>query len=366
MTQPIGVDVLAILFFFAAGAGAMWLYMLAGQAAMTERERAGAQEISRLYKWLKEKDERLAKFAIECEMLRVSTAESHAIAAVEKESLERERSSFDEDRKRLEETFRSIGTQIIDSNTQKLVNMSRSVLEHQQLTAKIELETLVTPITQTLVRIEEELRAVEHARSGDREALKSGLELLGKLLSAWRANAQEQPNGSAGGRAAEIVLKRNAESPAILGSGPKAFENPSVAEIGETLREYSSSGNRFAVRFQYPDLNAKSVAEREVEPYGVIERYGSSSLIGFDRGRQAWRLFEIEKFASKPVKAGKCTIERIVPDRFNFSELADAESKNGKSSDVPIAVTAKEATLPRHADGGKPVNMLSGIPGGSR
>jgi hypothetical protein len=361
MTLPLGVNVFAIVLAFAAGAGAMWLYMLASQSALRERERAGATELARTYRWLRDKDERLATLAGECEALRISNAEWHAASVAEKESFERERSVYDGDRKALEETFRSIGKQILDGNTQQLVDLSRAMLDSQLRAAKEELdlkrdgiEGLVALVGQTLIKLEEQFTAIEHAREGDREALKSGLELLGQLVTAWRATTQESAS-IAGVRPAELAVKRHLEPAGMLAPGPKAFENPSVVDIGAMLREYSSPTARFVVRFRYPDENGKTVSEREVEPYGVIERSGTPVLLGFDRGRKAWRTFEINKFSSKPVRALRCVVVRNVPDQYKTADV-DGVFKNGKQDEIAAALTSSDGVLPRHADGGKPVN----------
>jgi len=356
MIAQIGFAVLLGLICFAVGAGMVWLYLLADQAAFKERQTAAATETQRVYRWLREKDERYAKLASECEALRIANAEWQTAASVEKESLERERSAYEADRKRLEETFRSIGSQIIDSNVEKLTTVTRAMFEHHRLSASIELEQLISPVSQTLTKLEEEIRVIEFARTGDREALKAGVELLGKLLGTWRANAQEIGNGTTN-RGREVTIKRDPEIADPVHPQQKAFQNPMAAEIGATLREYSSPTNRFAVRFQYPNPKDQTLREREVEPYGVFERFGTYSLIGYDRARKAWRIFDIAKIASQPLKAGKCTNVRMVPEQYAFTD-SDDSFVDDRQGDVTLALTSKaiETALPRHADGGKSVN----------
>ena len=126
-------------------------------------------------------------------------------------------------------------------------------------------------------------------------------------------------------------------------AGPNLIEGTAVADICATLREaYSSPAGRAAVRFRFPDAGKKTVSEREVEPYGVLVRSGTFYLIGYDRGRKSWRKFAIDRFASKPVKAGTCTSTRIVPEHFRSEDVLGF-MKGEKAIDVTVELTAKVA-----------------------
>ena len=124
---------------------------------------------------------------------------------------------------------------------------------------------------------------------------------------------------------------------------PKLIEGSMVADICATLREaFSSPIGRAAVRFRFPDLGKKTVSEREVEPYGVLVRSGTFYLIAYDRGRKGWRLFAIDRFVSKPVKAGTCTTARVVPDQY-ASEDVVGFFKGSKRIDITVELTSRVA-----------------------
>jgi predicted DNA-binding transcriptional regulator YafY len=126
-------------------------------------------------------------------------------------------------------------------------------------------------------------------------------------------------------------------------AAPKLVEGTTVADICATLREACTSrAGRAAVRFRFPDTNKKTVSEREVEPYGVLVRSGTFYLIGYDRGRKGWRLFAIDRFVSKPVKAGTCTTARVVPEQYASQDVVGF-FKGSKRIDVTVELTSKVA-----------------------
>jgi len=127
-------------------------------------------------------------------------------------------------------------------------------------------------------------------------------------------------------------------------AGPKLIEGTTVADICATLREACSSPTgRAAVRFRFTSASKGTVSEREVEPYGVLGRSGKFYLIGYDRGRKAWRFFALHRFESKPVKAGTCTTERIVPETYRSGDVIGFIKKGNKQLDITVELAANVA-----------------------
>jgi predicted DNA-binding transcriptional regulator YafY len=127
-------------------------------------------------------------------------------------------------------------------------------------------------------------------------------------------------------------------------AGPKLIEGTTVADICATLREACSSPTgRAAVRFRFRSASKGTVSEREVEPYGVLGRSGKFYLIGYDRGRKAWRFFAIHRFTSKPVKAGTCVKERVVPETYRSGDVIGFIKKDNKQLDITVELAANVA-----------------------
>lgn len=142
--------------------------------------------------------------------------------------------------------------------------------------------------------------------------------------------------------------------------GPKLIEGTNVADVCATLREANSGPmGRAKVNFGYPDANGNTSA-REVEPYGVIVRSGLFYLLGYDCGRRDWRLFAVDRFTSKPVKAGSCLTKRIVPERY-LSEDFIGFFQGPKRTDVTIELAARVAAsvTARQWQAGQRVEKLS-------
>ena len=127
-------------------------------------------------------------------------------------------------------------------------------------------------------------------------------------------------------------------------SNPKLIEGTAVADICEMLRSAHSSPNgRAAVRFRYPQHAGLSDKEREVEPYRIALRSGAFYLIGYDRGSKGWRTFALDRFASKPVKAGSCTITRTIPEQYASDDVIGFMKGSDKQIDVTVELSAKVA-----------------------
>jgi predicted DNA-binding transcriptional regulator YafY len=125
---------------------------------------------------------------------------------------------------------------------------------------------------------------------------------------------------------------------------PQLVEGAAVADICATLREACTSpAGRAAVRFRYPERGKSTMREREVEPYGVTVRSGAFYLVGYDRGSRAWRTFALDRFGSKPVRAGTCGAVRIVPAEYASNDVIGFIKGTGRRIDVTIELSARVA-----------------------
>jgi predicted DNA-binding transcriptional regulator YafY len=127
-------------------------------------------------------------------------------------------------------------------------------------------------------------------------------------------------------------------------TNPKLARGTAVADICETLRSaHSSPSGRAAVRFRYPQRSGLPVKEREVEPYRIALRSGAFYLIGYDRGSKGWRTFALDRFLSKPIKAGTCTVTRAMPEQYASDDVIGFMKGTEKRIDVTVELSATVA-----------------------
>ncbi len=125
---------------------------------------------------------------------------------------------------------------------------------------------------------------------------------------------------------------------------PKLLKGTAIADICATLREaHSGPAGRAAVRFRYPERDGVKEKEREVEPYRIALRSGAFYLIGFDRAAKGWRTFALDRFRSKPMKAGTCTKTRMLPQEYASDDAIGFMKGAGKPIDVTVELSAKVA-----------------------
>ncbi len=127
-------------------------------------------------------------------------------------------------------------------------------------------------------------------------------------------------------------------------ASPQLIEGSAVADICATLREAQSSpAGRAAVRFRYPGHGGTAEKEREVEPYRLAIRSGAFYLIGYDRGSRGWRTFALDRFRSKPTKAGTCTTARTLPSEYASDDVIGFIKGTGKRVAVTVELSARVA-----------------------
>lgn len=80
-----------------------------------------------------------------------------------------------------------------------------------------------------------------------------------------------------------------------------------------------------------------------MEPYRVAVRSGAFYMIGYDRGSRGWRTFALDRFRSKPVKAGTCTTTRVLPPEYASRDVIGFMKSIGKRIDVTVELSATVA-----------------------
>jgi proteasome accessory factor B len=111
------------------------------------------------------------------------------------------------------------------------------------------------------------------------------------------------------GAAAGALLKLRAagleEAPARPGIEPRLRTEPAFGPLWEAVRD------RRPVTFKYRTSGRGDVANRTIEPWGVVNRRGKWYVAGFDRKRGATRVFRLSRITG-PVKmagpAGSVTV----------------------------------------------------------
>jgi proteasome accessory factor B len=174
--------------------------------------------------------------------------------------------------------------------------------------------------------------------------------VLGLAARVWR---RAELAGAAAGallklRAAGIdtaSLDGTDEHPSAQGIEPRlGTPEPAFGPLWEAVRD------RRPVTFSYRGAGRSEPQRRELEPWGVVNRYGRWYVAGRDRGRDATRVFRLSRIAG-PVKfcgpAGSVT----VPDGTDVRELvSDRDSVPAPERTAVLRVrTGAGADLRRHA-----------------
>lgn len=121
----------------------------------------------------------------ELKTARQATAELTAREAELQASLEAREAAFEEARQRLEERFKALAGQTLQANSEAFLQLARTTLEHSQAGAQSDLEarqtaisTLLEPLTQGLVAMDQQMRNLQEARSIGDAQLTSQLQTL--------------------------------------------------------------------------------------------------------------------------------------------------------------------------------------------
>ncbi|GAA3239764.1 helix-turn-helix transcriptional regulator [Nonomuraea helvata] len=146
--------------------------------------------------------------------------------------------------------------------------------------------------------------------------------VLGLAAQVWqRASLAEAASGA--------LLKLRAGGVATdqpLGAGALELRvdtrDPAFPALWDAVRD------RRAVRFDYRSAGSENVRARTVEPWGVVSRNGRWYLAGFDRGRQAPRVFRLSRIPGQVTVLGKA-------GAFEVPEGVDLRGMVGFPDDSP-------------------------------
>jgi proteasome accessory factor B len=139
--------------------------------------------------------------------------------------------------------------------------------------------------------------------------------VLGLAARVWQRAALE-------GAAAGALLKLRAagieadeERPAPQGIEPRlGTPEPAFGPLWEAVRD------RRPVTFSYRAAGRSEPQRRDLEPWGVVNRHGRWYVAGYDRGRQATRVFRLSRIAG-PVKFAGPSGSAAVPEGTDVREL---------------------------------------------
>ncbi|MER7360266.1 helix-turn-helix transcriptional regulator, partial [Nonomuraea dietziae] len=90
--------------------------------------------------------------------------------------------------------------------------------------------------------------------------------------------------------------------------------DPSFPALWEAVRD------RRVVRFDYRPAAGESVRTRTVEPWGVISRRGKWYVAGFDRDRQAPRVFRLSRITGQVAPVGRPGVVEV-PEGVDLREM---------------------------------------------
>jgi predicted DNA-binding transcriptional regulator YafY len=115
-------------------------------------------------------------------------------------------------------------------------------------------------------------------------------------------------------------------------------ENSIIASISAELK--AAWAARALVTFTYPDRTAPGgFRERLVEPYRVLLRSGVFYLVAYDRGRQDWRTFALDRFRSTPKRAGTNNAVREIPEAYASNDVLGFIKSDQPRTDVTVELS---------------------------
>jgi proteasome accessory factor B len=140
------------------------------------------------------------------------------------------------------------------------------------------------------------------------------------------------------------------------------------SRISPITRALKSAWTKKAlVKFQYPDRGvAGGSRERKVEPYRVLYRSGVYYLIGYDRGRKAWRTFALDRFLSTPEPDGTNNVTRQIPEAYASEDVLGfiKSDQPGMEITVELSPFVAASATSRRWQTAQRVELLEG--GGAR
>lgn len=132
-----------------------------------------------------------------------------------------------QEHQKLTETFKALSSEVLEKNNRSFLDLAQATLQKYQEGAKGELEKrhqsiveMMTPVKETLLRIDQDMKLLEKERKGDQESLKEHLKILADSEKHLRqetsslVKALRTPIGR--GRWGEVQLKRVVELAGML------------------------------------------------------------------------------------------------------------------------------------------------------
>src|SRR5690606_30335048 len=92
--------------------------------------------------------------------------------------------------------------------------------------------------------------------------------------------------------------------------------DPAFPALWQAVRD------RRAVRFDYRAAGSENVHTRTVEPWGVVSRRGRWYLAGYDRGREAPRVFRLSRITGPVTTVGKAGAVQV-PEGVDLRAMVD-------------------------------------------
>ena len=116
-------------------------------------------------------------------------------------------------------------------------------------------------------------------------------------------------------------------------------DHPEMEEVLARMRSLSDALlARKTTRFRYHGIHRGEATQREVEPYGLFFQGGSWYLVGLDLGRDAIRIFRIERMADITSEKGSPgTPDYEFPAEFSLDDYLQREAWE-LGDDEPLSV----------------------------
>jgi proteasome accessory factor B len=158
------------------------------------------------------------------------------------------------------------------------------------------------------------------------------LAVLGLASRVWQ-------QASLAGPASRALIKLKAagvepDDSSLLGIEPRVRTNEPAFEP-----LYAAVRDRRPVRFPYRTGHGSAVAERHLEPWGIVSWHGRWYVVGHDRDRDATRVFRLSRVAGPVALTGEPG-EVKVPDKVDFRAQVAALAEDPPRAEARLRVRA--------------------------
>ena len=244
--MSVAFDAVSIALGLVLGAAVVWLVLRAvGGRAAARLEDAGRQ-VDQLRRERDERDALIAGLREDVLRERDARARAETERDGERKAAAEKLAVLDRAREQLQDAFKALSAQALESNNQSFLTLAKATLETFQEGARADLEQrrkavgeLVTPVKQSLDKMDGQIQELEKARAGAYEGLRQQVRSLVDSQERLRGEtatlvrALRTPNVR--GRWGEIQLKRVVELAGML-DHCDFLEQPSVEGDAGRLR----------------------------------------------------------------------------------------------------------------------------------